>query len=132
MLMNVDLTQPALLPMYALPEMEGANSAFLAALRRRLRVKNFDTAEDALGSNHGAVLKGSRPGVLFTQMCGYPLFKYHRNQYRILATPHYAFPGCVESRHRAFSWSALMIQPNAWTICADACLAATAYYRTPA
>jgi ABC-type phosphate/phosphonate transport system substrate-binding protein len=100
--MHVDLTQSVSLPMYALPEMEAANSALLAALRRRLRVKNFDTAEAALGSSHGAVLKGRRLGVLFTQMCGYPLFKHCRNQYHMLATPHYALPGCVESRHRAF------------------------------
>jgi ABC-type phosphate/phosphonate transport system substrate-binding protein len=99
---DVDLTQPLSLPMYALPEMEAANSAFLAALRRRLRVKDFDTAEAALGSNHGAVLRGGRSGVLFTQMCGYSLFKHCRNQYRMLATPHYALPGCLESRHRAF------------------------------
>jgi ABC-type phosphate/phosphonate transport system substrate-binding protein len=99
---HVDLTQPVSLPMYALPEMQAANSAFLAALRRRLRVKGLDIAGAASGSNHGAVLEGSRPGVLFTQMCGYPLFKHSRNQYRMLATPHYALPGCVEFRHRAF------------------------------
>ena len=99
---DVDLTQPLSLPMYALPEMEAANSAFLAALRRRLRVKGFDTAEATLGSNHAAILKGGRPDVLFTQMCGYPLFKHYRNQYRVLGTPHYALSGCVVSRHRAF------------------------------
>jgi ABC-type phosphate/phosphonate transport system substrate-binding protein len=100
--MNVDLTQVFSLPMYAFPEMEAANSAFLAALRRRLRVKDFDTAEVASGSNHGVVLNGRRPGVLFTQMCGYPLFKHCRDQYRMLATPHYTLPGCIGSRHRAF------------------------------
>jgi ABC-type phosphate/phosphonate transport system substrate-binding protein len=91
--MNVDLTQAFSLPMYALPEMEAANSAFLAALRRRLRVK--DDSEEAVGSDHGT-------GVLFTQVCGYPLFKHWSNQYRMLATPHYALPGCVGARHRAF------------------------------
>jgi ABC-type phosphate/phosphonate transport system substrate-binding protein len=100
--MKVDLTQVLSLPMYALPEMEAANSAFLAALRRRLRVKDFDGVQVASGGNLGAVPSGSRSGVLFTQMCGYPLFKHYRNQYRMLATPHYALPGCVGSRHRAF------------------------------
>jgi ABC-type phosphate/phosphonate transport system substrate-binding protein len=99
--MNVDLTQVFSLPMYAFPEMEAANSAFLAALQRRLRVKGFDTAAAASGRNHG-VVNGSRPAVLFTQMCGYPLFKHCRDQYRMLATPHYTLPGCVGSRHRAF------------------------------
>jgi ABC-type phosphate/phosphonate transport system substrate-binding protein len=100
--MNVDLTRVFSLPMYAFPEMEAANSAFLTALRRRLRVKGFDIADAVSGSNHGVVLDASRPGVLFTQMCGYPLFKHCRDQYRMLATPHYTLPGCVGSRHRAF------------------------------
>jgi ABC-type phosphate/phosphonate transport system substrate-binding protein len=39
---------------------------------------------------------------LFTQVCGYPLLKYHRGQYRILVTPHYAMPGCAGPNHRAF------------------------------
>jgi len=99
--MNVDLTQAFSLPMYALPEMEAANSAFLAALRRRFRGKDFASPE-AEGGDHGTALDSSIPGVLFTQMCGYPLFKHWRNQYRMLATPHYALPGCVGPRHRAF------------------------------
>ncbi|MET4071572.1 ABC-type phosphate/phosphonate transport system substrate-binding protein [Bradyrhizobium sp. S3.2.6] len=81
------MTQAASLPMYCLAEMEDANSAFLAALRWRLGAKDIDAG---------------RPGTLFTQICGYPLFKHYRDQYRMLATPHYTIPGCVGSSHRAF------------------------------
>jgi ABC-type phosphate/phosphonate transport system substrate-binding protein len=90
------------LPMYCLPEMEAANSAFLAALQRRLRAKGVEAAGISFSSNHGAVSDGVGPGILFTQICGYPLFKHFRDQYRVLATPHYAMPGCVGSNHRAF------------------------------
>ena len=99
---NVEMTRTASLPMYALPEIGGANSAFLAALQRRLRAKGIDTAGIGLNSNRGAVPESIDPGILFTQVCGYPLFKHYRDQYLMLATPHYAIPGCVGSSHRAF------------------------------
>lgn len=88
--------------MYVLPEMEGANSAFLAALQRRLRAKGIDTTGIRSKSSRDAVPDGIEPGIIFTQICGYPLFKHYRDQYRMLATPHYAMPGCVGSNHRAF------------------------------
>ncbi len=100
--MNVEMTQTASLPMYALPEMEAANSAFLAALLRRLRAKGIDTAGIRLNSSHGALPDSIDPGIHFTQVCGYPLFKHYRDQYLMLATPHYAMSGCVGSSHRAF------------------------------
>jgi ABC-type phosphate/phosphonate transport system substrate-binding protein len=99
---NGEITWPACLPMYCLPEMEAANSAFLAALRRRLRAKGIEAAKTSFSSNHGAVSDSIGPGIFFTQICGYPLFKHYRDQYRVLATPHYAMPGCVGSSHRAF------------------------------
>jgi ABC-type phosphate/phosphonate transport system substrate-binding protein len=99
---NGEMTWPASLPMYCLPEMEAANSAFLAALRRRFRAKGIEAAGIGFNSNHGAVSDSIGPGILFTQICGYPLFKHYRDQYRVLATPHYAMPGCVGSSHRAF------------------------------
>jgi ABC-type phosphate/phosphonate transport system substrate-binding protein len=97
-----EMRWPASLPMYCLPEMEAANSAFLAALQCRLGAKGIEAAGTTVKSNHGAVSDSIRPGILFTQICGYPLFKHYRDQYRVLATPHYALPGCVGSSHRAF------------------------------
>ena len=92
----------ASLPMYALPEMEAANSAFWAALKQRLHAKGVDTVEIKLDSDKGPVPAGIGPGIFFTQICGYPLFKHYRDQALLLATPHYAMPGCVGSTHRAF------------------------------
>jgi hypothetical protein len=70
---NGEMTWRASLPMYCLPEMEAANSAFLAALLRRLRAKGIEAAETSFNSNHGAVSDSIGPGILFTQICGYPL-----------------------------------------------------------
>lgn len=85
--------------MYCLPEMEAANLAFLAALRCRLRVRGIPAAET---SSHGNASDRGGPNILFTQTCGYPLFKHYREQYRLLATPNYAVPGCMGPNHRAF------------------------------
>jgi ABC-type phosphate/phosphonate transport system substrate-binding protein len=88
--------------MYSLPEMAAANSALWAALQQQLRVRGVDTADIMLDSDGRAVPDGIGPSVFFTQTCGYPLFKHYRNQGLMLATPHYAVPGCVGSAHRAF------------------------------
>jgi ABC-type phosphate/phosphonate transport system substrate-binding protein len=82
--------------------MEAANSALWAALEQRLRAKGVDTAGIRLDSDKGPVPDGIGPGIFFTQICGYPLFKHYRDQGLMLATPHYALPGCVGSTHRAF------------------------------
>ena len=92
----------ASLPMYCLPEMEAANSAFWAALKQRLHARGVDTAGIRLDSDRAPVPPGIGPGIFFTQICGYPLFKHYRDQARMLATPHYAMPGCMGSTHRAF------------------------------
>jgi ABC-type phosphate/phosphonate transport system substrate-binding protein len=94
--------QTASLPMYSLPEMAAANSAFWTALQQRLRAKGIDTADIKLGGDRPSVPDGIGPRVFFTQICGYPLFKHYRDQGLMLATPHYALPGCVGSTHRAF------------------------------
>lgn len=88
------------LTMYALPEMEEANFAFLTALQERLHAGGVDMASAALDSGDESLPGRIQP--VFTQICGYPLFKQYRGQYRMLATPHYAVPGCVGSHHRAF------------------------------
>jgi ABC-type phosphate/phosphonate transport system substrate-binding protein len=92
----------ASLPMYSLPEMAAANSALWTALQQGLRAKGVETADIKLDSGKRAVPDGIGPGVFFTQICGYPLFKHYRDKGLVLATPHYAAPGCVESTHRAF------------------------------
>jgi ABC-type phosphate/phosphonate transport system substrate-binding protein len=92
----------ASLPMYCLPEMAAANASLWMALRQRLAAKGIDTADVEFESDGRPVLDGIAPGTFFTQICGYPLFKHYRDQGIMLATPHYALPGCIGSTHRAF------------------------------
>jgi ABC-type phosphate/phosphonate transport system substrate-binding protein len=96
------MMRTASLPMYCLPEMAAANAALWTALQQRLRAKRVDTADVELESNGHPVPDGIGPGVFFSQICGYPLFKQYRDQGIMLATPQYALPGCVGSTHRAF------------------------------
>ena len=96
------MTRTASLPMYSLPEMADANAAFWIALQQRLRAKGVDTTDVELESDGRSVPEGIGPRVFFTQICGYPLFKRYRDQGIMLATPHYALPGCMGSTHRAF------------------------------
>ena len=96
------MMRTASLPMYSLPEMRAANSALWSALQQGLRAKGVDTADIKLDNSRRAVPDGIGPRVFFTQICGYPLFKLYRDQGLVLATPHYAVPGCVGSTHRAF------------------------------
>ena len=90
------------MPMYCLPEMADANAAFWMELQQRLCARGVDTAGIKLESDESSVPEGIGRGTFFTQICGYPLFKHYRDQGIILATPHYAAPGCVGSTHRAF------------------------------
>ena len=96
------MMRTASLPMYSLPEMAAANSTLWGALEQRLRAKGVDTADIKFDNDRRPVPDGIGPRVFFTQICGYPLFKHYRDQGRLLATPHYAVPGCVGSTHRAF------------------------------
>ena len=86
--------------MYALPSMEAANQAFWALLREALlergvtgvppRLDAAATMPDAIG-----------PDMLFTQTCGFPLFRRYAGQAEMLGTPCYDFPGCEGTVHRA-------------------------------
>jgi ABC-type phosphate/phosphonate transport system substrate-binding protein len=96
------MMRTASLPMYCLPEMAAANAALWIALQRRLGAKGVYTADIELDTDGRSAPEGIGPGIFFTQICGYPLFKHYREQGVMLATPHYAAPGCVGATHRAF------------------------------
>jgi hypothetical protein len=121
------MMRTASLPMYSLPEMEAANSAFWAALKRRLDAKGVDTAGIKLDSDKGPVPPGIGPEIFFTQICGYPLFKHYRDQALLVATPHYA----TDLPIVLSSWCEPVIPPNGLKICAGGHSAATACYLTP-
>jgi ABC-type phosphate/phosphonate transport system substrate-binding protein len=92
----------ASLPMYFLPEMADANAAFWAELHARLVRKGIDTTDLVFDHGRRPVPDGIGPEILFSQICGYPLFKAFRAQGQMLASPCYNFPGCEGPNHRAF------------------------------
>lgn len=85
--------------MYPFAETAQATAAFWNALCGRLAGMGFDVG-DVLFEDPVARVFG--PGVLFTQLCGYPLLKAFRDQAAILATPSFVFAGCQGPNHRAF------------------------------
>lgn len=96
------MTFSADLPMYDLPEMANANAGFLRVLRELMIGHGVEvgtcppddvTCHDPERLSHK---------VIFTQMCGYPLFKECRDQGHVLATPRYAMAGCDGPYHRSF------------------------------
>ena len=92
----------ASLPMYNLPEMAGANTALWSAVAEELRQDRVADVPDELLFESPPVPDAIRPGILFTQTCGYPLQTLYQGQFELLGVPTYDAPGCGEATHRAF------------------------------
>ena len=89
----------ASLPMYNLPEMRGANTAFWETLRGLLLDAGVADAPEALSFERPPVPGEIGPEVLFSQTCGYPLETIFRGQAIRLGTPSYAAFGCDGGTH---------------------------------
>ena len=90
------MTRTASLPMYAFPALAAAHQALWDRLRAGL-----PDAPKWLDLTRRPVPDGIGPEVLFTQVCGFPLFRRYRGQAVILGTPHYGLEGCDGPMHRA-------------------------------
>jgi ABC-type phosphate/phosphonate transport system substrate-binding protein len=88
--------------MYPLPETASATAIFWDELRKRLIAGGLDVDDVVFGDPPANAPQQIGPGVLFTQFCGYPLFKLFRNEGDVLATPSFSFAGCEGPYHRAF------------------------------
>jgi ABC-type phosphate/phosphonate transport system substrate-binding protein len=88
--------------MYPLPETARATAAFWEALRMHLAERGLDTSDVVFADPLAQEPEGIGPAVLFSQFCGYPLFKAFQSQGAVLATPSFAFAGCEGPNHRAF------------------------------
>ena len=86
------------LPMYNLPEMEAANTAFWFALQTELaRLGVY--GPDAPDFTRKPVPAEIEPETLLTQVCGWPLQTRYAGQARILGVPVYNAPGCEGPYH---------------------------------
>jgi ABC-type phosphate/phosphonate transport system substrate-binding protein len=97
-----ELMRSASLPMYPLPEIASATAIFWDELRVRLIAGGLDIDDVVFEDSPANTRQQIGPDVLFTQFCGYPLFKLFRDQGVVLATPSFAFAGCDGPYHCAF------------------------------
>jgi ABC-type phosphate/phosphonate transport system substrate-binding protein len=88
--------------MYPFPEAAQATADLWNALGVRLTARGLDTRDVVFEDPLAHVTEGIGPSVLFTQFCGYPLFKAFREKGAVLATPSFVFAGCEGPNHRAF------------------------------
>ena len=82
------------LPMYDLPELRPATDALWRGLARAFRRAGIDNVPDALERTSGDDDPLTRPDLLFSQTCGYPLMTNLAGVVRLVATPCYDVPGC--------------------------------------
>ena len=89
----------ASLPMYDLHEVRDRTGRLWAAIAEELRKIGLAGVPDALErpSDHHHAWRSD--GLLFTQACGYPVATAFRGVLRVVATPHYAAPGCEGPRY---------------------------------
>ena len=85
--------------MYDLPEVGEWTDGLWTAIAGELREGGVRDVPDALerpGDHHDAW----RPDrLLLSQSCGYPVATAYRGTLRVVATPHYAAPGCESHRY---------------------------------
>ena len=92
----------ASLPIYNLPEIADANTAFWSAILEELEKEGITDIPRRLQFESPPVPDRIHPGAIFTQMCGYPLQTIYSGQYQLLGVPTYDVPGCGNASHRAF------------------------------
>ena len=84
----------ASLPMYDLPEVRKWTDRLWAAIAEELREGGVAGVPDALERPSDCHDAWRGDGLLFSQTCGYPAATALRDVLRVVATPHYAAPGC--------------------------------------
>ncbi|MDE0455669.1 MAG: PhnD/SsuA/transferrin family substrate-binding protein [Chromatiales bacterium] len=89
----------ASLPMYDLPEVRKWTDRLWAAIAEELREGGVAGVPDALERPSDCHDAWRGDGLLFSQTCGYPAATALRDVLRVVATPHYAAPGCEGPRY---------------------------------
>ncbi len=90
----------ASLPMYVVPALANATQDFWTAVRLAGLAAMPDVPAQ-LDLARWSVPDAIGPEVVFTQICGFPLFRRLRGQGAMLATPCYDLEGCAGATHRA-------------------------------
>ncbi|MEM7121967.1 MAG: PhnD/SsuA/transferrin family substrate-binding protein [Pseudomonadota bacterium] len=84
----------ASLPMYLLPQIEGATAAWWQGLARAFRAVGIQDVPDRLEQVPDRWRQWSSPDLLLSQSCGYPLRHDFADHLQPVATPCYRADGC--------------------------------------
>src|SRR5262245_4500569 len=84
----------ASLPMYDLPEIQAATDAWWRGLARAFRRQGIVEVAEKLWRGGDYRSLWTRPDLLISQTCGYPLMHVLRDTVTLVATPCYSVPGC--------------------------------------
>src|SRR5262245_15549675 len=93
----------ASLPMYDLPEAAAATDGWWQAIARAMRREGIADVPDRLTRDKDYMALWGRPGLLFSQACGYPFTHEFRNSLAYVATPTYAAEGCGGANYCSFA-----------------------------
>jgi ABC-type phosphate/phosphonate transport system substrate-binding protein len=91
----------AALPMYDFPDLVWAHDAWWAAVAARLQAAGVTRVPTRLSRNLDHVATWRDRRLLLGQACEYPLAKSTGVDFRLVATPRYAAPGCEGARYRS-------------------------------
>ena len=91
----------AALPMYDLPELQGANDALWAALAAKLGEAGVQDLPSGLTRGCDVAALCEDAGLLLSQTCGLPFISGQRAWVRLVATPGYRAQGCDGPFHRS-------------------------------
>ena len=89
----------ASLPMYDLPEVGDSTDRLWAAIAEELRDGGMQGVPDSLERPADPYDAWRCPGLVLSQSCGYPVATELRHALYVVATPHYAAPGCDGHRY---------------------------------
>lgn len=96
------MSRVASLGMYDHPAQQAANDRLWAALASILRGHGVADVPYELDRSRPVQRIWRDPGLLFGQVCGYPLVSDQTLSLQILALPVYAAPGCAGDEHCSF------------------------------
>ena len=88
--------------MYAEPELRPAIGRWWTGVARHLRERGVTDVPDALAWPDDRYREWRAPDLLFSQTCGHPLVHSLGSSVQVVATPHYAAPGCDGPTYRSF------------------------------
>lgn len=117
----------ASLPMYDLPELAAATSAWWTGVAGHMQREGIADVPDVCATPDDLERHWCSPNLLFSQTCGYPLTHRLNGKVRLLGLPVYACKGC----DRDGSYSSMIIVPASSNLYSLAdCRSSRAVYNT--